>query len=675
MYDLLNHRLRWTQILLALASGAVLITTTAGIATSTETTSTYEVAQQPTAEGAKSTIRVDIVDANSNQPLPAHVVVTNSDGQHPDGSGRGVYSDGRFFAEGNFVAEVPPGETKLAIAHGPHYVPLTMVVEIRPRQSTHIKAKLFRWFSPADRGWFAGDNHVHAQHDENAAVKTDLAYTALQARAGGLNFVTESGSNVSYDDLDQLDTDDFLLRYAAEVRPGPYVGHLNTPGITSPIPDQVLRATAQRPLPAQGIFEAARERGGVVIHTHPMTPRHQLHWMGATEAYSDAVLRNCADLLDVDSNHTQQLWFAMLNMGNNIGVSSYTDCALGRKNTPSPGDRRIYVRADRLDWRQLVESMRAARTMATNGGPVFAFLDVAGNQPGDTILGPPQELQAKVEVQSLNKLRAVELYQDGARVAAFNVRGKKGTFEAESRVHVPQNRRSWLVARAEDEDGKWCLTSPVFFSPNSHSPTTLAQDNASAVLLEISNATRFVELRPQFFAHVIVTVAQDQRLASVALIRDLQPLQVFRPADGAPPRNEQLAVTSMHGPYVPGWIWHPSGDRAYHFQADWPIAASGWYRVEATTTSGQKIVSDSVLFEATNPASHSLSIANLSNLNTDFSLWGYGEDVALDQLQPPFDQGEWWYPGSVYWRVSARFGEHRVTMGWPNKQPVERFRD
>ena len=675
MRDLLNICLRWIRALVFLMCAVVFTSAMAGIATSAESTSTYELAQQQAADGSTSTIHVDVVDANSNLPLPVRVIVTSSDGRHPDGAGRGVYSDGRFFAQGIFTVEVAPGQTKLEIAHGPHYVPLTIVVEIGPRQLTRIKAKLFRWFSPADRGWFAGDNHVHAQHDKNAAVKTDLAYTALQARANGLNFVSEAGSNVSYDDLDRLDTDDFLLRYAAEVRPGPYVGHLNTPGITSPIPEQVLQAIARRPLPAQGIFQAAHERGGIVIHTHPLTPRHQLHWMGATEAYSDAVLRNCADLFDVDSNHTQQLWFALLNLGNNVGVSSYTDCALGRTNTPSPGDRRLYVRADRLDWRQIIESMRAARTMATNGGPIFVFLNVADSQPGDTVVDPPQEMQARVEVQSLNKLRAVELYQDGARVAAFDIRGKKGTLKIDSQVHVPQDRRSWLVARAEDEDGKWCLTSPVFFSPNGSKTIEKAQANASAVLLEISNATRFVELRPQFFAHIIVTVAQDQRLASVALVRDLQPLQTFRPEDGDPPRNEQVAVTSMHGPYTPGWIWHPSGDRACHFQADWPIAASGWYRVEATTTSGQTVVSDSVLFEATNPLSHSLSIANLSNLNTDFALWGYGEEVPLDQLQPPYNQGEWWYPGSVYWRVSARFGKHRVTLGWPNKQPVERFRD
>ena len=185
----------------------------------------------------------------------------------------------------------------------------------------------------------------------------------------------------------------------------------------------------------------------------------------------------------------------MLNLGNKVGVSSYTDSALGRKNTLSPGDRRVYVRADRLDYPEIVDAMRAARTMATNGGPVFVFLDVAGYQPGDTIVDPPAQMPAKVEVRSLHRLRAVELYQEGRRVAAFEVQGQKGVLQLEQAIRVPQDRPSWLVARAEDEQGKWCLTSPVFLSPSASSPK-LPRQNASAILLEISNATRFVELRP-----------------------------------------------------------------------------------------------------------------------------------------------------------------------------------
>ena len=46
------------------------------------------------------------------------------------------------------------------------------------------------------------------------------------------------------------------------------------------------------------------------------------------------------DALDVDGQARELLWFAVLNLGNRVACSSSTDCALGRRSTPSPGDRR-----------------------------------------------------------------------------------------------------------------------------------------------------------------------------------------------------------------------------------------------------------------------------------------------------------------------------------------------
>ena len=126
-----------------------------------------------------------------------------------------------------------------------------------------------------------------------------------------------------------------------------------------------------------------RFEGGQDVWQHGrlLTPVFQLHWMGAAEPCSDAVVGQCADLFDVDSRHTEQPWFAMLSLGNRIGVSSYTDAALGRTNTLSPGDRRLYCRAERFDYATIVDAMRRGRTMATNGGPLFVFLSVDGNHP------------------------------------------------------------------------------------------------------------------------------------------------------------------------------------------------------------------------------------------------------------------------------------------------------
>ena len=125
-----------------------------------------------------------------------------------------------------------------------------------------------------------------------------------------------------------LSTPAFLFRRAPEIRPGPFVGHLNTPGISRPIEPGVHARLVDGPLPAQRIAEEVHARGGAVIHTHPLTPPHQMHWMGAAEVFSDAVLGRCADALDLDGQASELLWFAVLNLSDRVAASSYTDCAL-----------------------------------------------------------------------------------------------------------------------------------------------------------------------------------------------------------------------------------------------------------------------------------------------------------------------------------------------------------
>ena len=119
-----------------------------------------------------------------------------------------------------------------------------------------------------------------------------------------------------------------------------------------------------------------------MIHTHPLTPPHQMHWMGAAEILSDAVLGRCADALDLDGQASELLWFAVLNLGNRVAASGYTDCALGRRSTPSPGDRRVYCKAEELTYPAIVEAIRRGRTFATNGGPFFPFVTIDGKGPG-----------------------------------------------------------------------------------------------------------------------------------------------------------------------------------------------------------------------------------------------------------------------------------------------------
>ncbi len=607
------------------------------------------------------------------RPLPFRAIIKQPSGKFADPTGLGLYADGRFFADSKFSINLLPGESKIAIAAGPNFIPITFTAKLTAGKKTLANVQLLQWFSPESRGWYSGDNHVHAQHDRHAAVKTSNAYTALQARANGLSYITEAGSKLTPKDIHKLDRPDFLFRYAPELRPGPFVGHVNTPGLNKSFTYAEQRAFETGPLPVQRIINAANKRNGVVIHTHPMTPRHILHWMGAGEFYSDAVIGRTAHAFDTDQRATDELYFAALNLGAKVAVSSYTDAALGRTRTLSPGDRRVYSYATRFNYKSIISAIRTGRTFATNGGPIFAFLNVNAKTPGHTVTqsNPAEPITANVEVHSLLPLRSVELYQRGVRIKTFNVQNKKGKFTATFPIKIHPTLPDWILLRAENTSGKWAITSPVYLKPASS--LTAPSPLKSAVILEISNHTRFIHLRKQFFAHLIATINPDYQIAHIDLIKDNQTLKRFSMLNGNHIQNNLTPVTHLRGDYAPGWLFHPS-KKPYHFQADFPISKTGWYALRITTTTGKTIRSDEIHFNAKNPNSHAVSFAQLTGPQTSFRIHGYGEEMKITNIKFPFKGDHWWYPKNTYYQIQTRFHSQRRALGPTNPKHAARFR-
>ncbi|MEM7230821.1 MAG: CehA/McbA family metallohydrolase, partial [Planctomycetota bacterium] len=595
-------------------------------------------------------------------PLAVRVIAKVGD-RSLDGSGRGLYSDGRFFAERSFELESPAGTLALEVRSGPDYVSANGTVVVEAGKHVEVTAKLRRWFSPKSRSWYSGDNHVHAQHDRKAAVRTDLAYTALQGRANGLDFVTEAGSHVDYDELEKLSSPRFLFRNADEIRLGCFVGHVNAPGIREPIPYSLLAKLGKSPLPIGHLLPEIHRRGGAAIHTHPMVPPQQIHWMGATELYSDAVLSNCADALDIDSRATEALWFAAINAGNRMAASGSTDAALGRERTRAPGDRRVYVRSKSFDMPSLVRGIRSSHTYATNAGPIHAFLRVEGSGPGETATVTGKSLDVQVEVRHLRPLRSIELYLRGRRVHAFraaSTRPESSVFSISLPLPQDMTGQPWIVLRAEDVRGSWATTSPVYLKTPVESEPSPSSTWAS--VLHISNATRFIELRKTFFAHVICTV-RDDAIAGVALYRDDELVQRITPAEGDSISGGKTPVTELRGDYGPGRIWHPKTKPA-HVQWDIPVSERGWYWTRILTASGRKLDSDRMFFDPKHTRSHQVSSAVLYARDTELRQWGYGEEMPLAEIQSPFEGDHWWYPQRSTWRMEGRFGsETRVYFG------------
>lgn len=628
-------------------------------------TSGFEAHAPAPLAGGGAVVEVRVHRAGApDEPLPLRVIVTASDGEPADGAGRGLYADGRFFADGGFTVAVPPGTTKIELRSGPNYVPLTFEVEAVAGHTVRANAWLARWFAPEEHGWYSGDNHVHTQHDATAVIQTGTAFTALQGRAQGLSYLTQASAPAPADETAAATTDTFLFLNAREFGVGAYVGHLNTPGITEPL----RGVPVSGPLPVREVVRAAHAVGGAVTYTHPLSPPQQLHWMGATQAYSDAVLGAMADAMDVDTRATEQLWFALLNLGNRLSASGCTDAALERRQTYSPGDKRFYTQAPELTAAALTAGLRAGQTFATNGGPVYPFFTIDDQPLGSELPADGTARQAQLELHSLYPLRSVQLIRRGQAVHTFDAAGQQGRLDLV--FPFTETERAWYVVRAEDERGNWALTSPIYFEP----ATPPAPAPAHTLLFEISNATRMVQLRQDFYAHIIATVSPDDALTAVELLRDGQVVRRFAATDGNE-IGERTPVTGGEGEYQPGWLWHPDPAAAPHFQADWPVAESGWYAVRAATASGRMLQSDEVQFDAANPNSSTISVAHLASGDTSFTRWGYGEEMPLAEVLPPYEGDHWWYFGDFFWRQQVAFGPQTDDQrGGASQDPIRLFR-
>lgn len=207
------------------------------------------------------------------------------------------------------------------------------------------------------------------------------------------------------------------------------------------------------------------------------------------------------------------------------------------------------------------------------------------------------------------------------------------------------------------------VSVPLFYSFILLAADAPAQVQAEAILLEISNCTRFIELRRAFYAHVVATVAPPEAIEYVEWLRDGQVLQRFQPAEGDKVANGQVPVTQLRGDYAEGWIWQRRAARPVHFQADLPVTASGWYAVRIHTATGRTITSGALRFDASHPNSRAISLAHLNGAGCSLRLQGYGEEMPLGEIHLPFAGDHWWYPRNSFWRMTVDFGRGMQTLG------------
>jgi TolB protein len=427
-----------------------------------------------------------VVDQTDGLVTTARTSIRHAGGKFhaPPGSlYRLLRDDLHFSLEGLARIELPAGRYQLKAAKGPEYRVARAEFEIQAGETTAIKVELVRWTNQPARGWYSGENHIHANYGYGAwynSPRTMRAQcSAEDLRVGNLMVANSDGDGVFDREFfrgspDPLSSDRLVLYWNQEFRATIW-GHmtlLNLQHLVEPIFTGFLGTTHPWDVPTNAdIADHTHDQGGFVNYTHPaMTPSDPYHGPYTAKELPVDVALGKVDSIDVmGSNHEANLplWYRLLNCGFRIPASAGTDCFLNRIASRLPGSDRVYVHvAGSFSYRGWIDNLKAGRTFVTNG-PMFQFT-INDQAAGATIpLRPGDSVRVRATAESQYPLDHLDVIVNG-RVAATVPAEAGGRTIAIDRA-IPIAESGWIGVRVSgprhpDHPGPslFAHTSPVY---------------------------------------------------------------------------------------------------------------------------------------------------------------------------------------------------------------------
>jgi hypothetical protein len=438
-----------------------------------------------------TTLRGRIWDRGTGRPLEARVQVLASTGQFrtPDGAilkvGGGQAS---FYSDGVFEVDVPVGQVDLVVERGTEYRPLHLCLDAPARGALDLDCPLERWIHLPERGWYAGNTHVHYDEKETRA----LDRLRLDPRVEDLPVLVVSvlkrwdlayASNVFPIGRHSVSTPDHVVDIGEESRHNdePWhigLGHImliNIREAVEPISRGLLvdESNPDYP-PLVDACDAARAQGGVVLWCH--------NGNGMEAPIAAALGRldglNLFDPFWMDPEY--ETWYRLLSCGIRLPASTGSDWFVCSSN-------RVYVDVGSdFSYGSWLAALRAGRTFVTNG-PALR-LEVDGHAPSIDVLdlaSTRRNVTVTVEYETLLPIDRVEIVRDGAVVASTLVADGAGAGRFVATIDAVG--AGWLAARCWGRRRTsyghplWAHTSPVYLRERPDSRIVRA---ASQTLIE-----------------------------------------------------------------------------------------------------------------------------------------------------------------------------------------------
>src|SRR5438105_2124826 len=135
--------------------------------------------------GQEAVLRVEVSDAVTGLPTACTVELIDAEGKLVVENQS--FKSG-FRCAGSFSKHLPPGSTSLRVTRGFETKAFNTNVDLAANQQTELTVRLQRSVDLRQRGWYAGDSHVHMLHGEKT-VPVDFDFVKLTAQAEDLQYL------------------------------------------------------------------------------------------------------------------------------------------------------------------------------------------------------------------------------------------------------------------------------------------------------------------------------------------------------------------------------------------------------------------------------------------------------------------------------------------------------
>lgn len=420
-------------------------------------------------------------------------------GLDKDGS-LGIYGPGKAYVapipgplagpywviDGKEHSPLTAGEWELILHRGTEYEPVRQKLTIRPNETTTLTVQLKRWIDFRKKGWYSGDDHVHARLMSEEDAKRLMSFT----RAADIHVanILEMGDSArtwypqrGYGKDHQTRHGDHVLVVGQE-DPRSALGHaigLNLPSIVRDLDRYLLNDLLAKEM---------HEKGGLYGHTH----------VGANACFVHREMALFTPMGIVDFNSIVQrrlgleLYYDFLNMGFKMTASAGSDTPYGAVL----GTSRVYTQVGNekpFTPQAWFDALKAGRSFATNG-PLLEF-EVNGKLPGEEIVvNPGSTVRVSItgygasENWAPKEVRLVVLGESFR--SSFSDDPKKSSLKLEA--EVPVGHGAWIAAHVIGHDGSEAHSTPIYVKCEGfrHWNVTKAEaviDKQIAVLAEIDD--------------------------------------------------------------------------------------------------------------------------------------------------------------------------------------------